>query len=105
LTYLEMSRTIIDGIMTTAMSEKETHENFSRTINDLEDQIIRDGLAMIGKPISLMNKEEREEFVFYLEQKGLFLIKGAIQKVAKMMNISKFTLYNYLDKSNTEARR
>jgi len=105
LTYLELSKSIIDGIMTTATSAQARHESFSHTINELEDRIIRDGITLIGKPVSLMTKEEREEFVYYLEQKGLFLIKGAIQKVAKMMNISKFTLYNYLDKANSEARR
>lgn len=103
LTYLEMSKATLEGIMLTA-EEKEKHEDFSPSINDLEDQIINEAIAVVGKPVSLMQKEERERFISYLDQKGLFLIKGAIQKVANMLNVSKFTLYNYIDKSNMDTR-
>lgn len=103
LTYLEISRTVLEGIMSTAPAQ-EKQEEFSPSINDLENQIINEAIEMIGKPIALMHKEDREKFISYLDQKGLFLIKGAVQKVANMMNISKFTLYNYLDKSNVETR-
>jgi predicted transcriptional regulator YheO len=32
-----------------------------------------------------------------MDQKGIFLIKGAIDKVAEKLNISKVTVYSYLD--------
>ena len=32
-----------------------------------------------------------------MEQKGIFLVKGAIDKVALRMGISKVTVYSYLD--------
>ena len=32
-----------------------------------------------------------------MNDKGLFLIKGAADKVAERMNISKVTVYSYLD--------
>lgn len=103
LTYLEMSRIFLDGIMS-AGTEEEKQEDFPPSINSLEDQLINEAIAFVGKPVLHMQKEEREEFFGYLDRKGLFLIKGAVQKVADMANISKFTLYNYLDKSNTETR-
>ncbi|BAQ09978.1 yheo domain protein [Bacillus sp. OxB-1] len=99
LTYLDMSKKVLEGVMST-ISEKEKKEEFSPSINDLEDQIINEAISKVGKPIPLMQKEDREIFISYLDEKGLFLIKGAVQKVANMMNISKFTLYNYIDKSN-----
>lgn len=98
LTYLQMSKSVLDGIMSTHADE-EPKESFSPTITNLEEQIINDGIAMVGKPIALMTKEEREAFISYMDEKGLFLIKGAIQRVANLLTISKFTLYNYLDKS------
>nr|WP_106779334.1 PAS domain-containing protein [Lysinibacillus timonensis] len=106
LTYLDMSKSIIDGIMsTTSSQEDEPQENFPHTISDLEEHIINEGIVKIGKPIHLMLKEEREEFIYYLDEKGLFLIKGAVQRIANMLDISKYTLYNYLDKANVKERR
>jgi predicted transcriptional regulator YheO len=32
-----------------------------------------------------------------MDKKGVFLIKGAVEKVAEKLNISKVTVYSYLD--------
>ncbi|MDD2481760.1 MAG: helix-turn-helix domain-containing protein, partial [Lutispora sp.] len=32
-----------------------------------------------------------------LEDKGVFLIKGAVDYVAKVLCVSRYTIYNYLD--------
>jgi predicted transcriptional regulator YheO len=98
LTYLQLANNVLEGIMST-VQEEEKQEEFSPSINDLEDQLIEDAVAMIGKPIPIMDKAEREKFIHYLDEKGLFLIKGAVQKIASMLKISKYTLYNYIDKS------
>lgn len=44
-----------------------------------------------------MSREEKVELVRFMEGKGLFLIKGAIDKVAERLGISKVTVYSYLD--------
>jgi predicted transcriptional regulator YheO len=96
--FLGIAKQVIQSIMATeAIHEKD--EKFSPTINDLEEQIIYDAIEKIGKPISLMSKEEREQFIANLDEKGLFLIKGAVQKVADLLSISKYTLYNYIEKN------
>lgn len=38
-----------------------------------------------------------------MDDKGVFLIKGAIDKVAERLNISKVTVYSYLDKIKKTA--
>ena len=32
-----------------------------------------------------------------MDEKGIFLVKGAMDKVASMMGVSKVTIYSYLD--------
>ncbi|WP_088034322.1 transcriptional regulator [Evansella clarkii] len=100
LTYLKMNHTFAESLMAT--NQKKTRkEEFSQSITELEDEIIEDAVNQIGKPVALMNKEEREAFIAYLDKKGLFLIKGAVQRVATLLDISKYTMYNYLDKSQS----
>lgn len=62
---------------------------------------IADGI--IDKIVSSVNthqlkKEDKIELIEFMEQKGIFLIKGAVDKVAEKLNISKVTVYSYLDK-------
>ena len=38
-----------------------------------------------------------------MDDKGVFLIKGAIDKVAERLNISKVTVYSYLDEIKKAA--
>ncbi|WP_246943822.1 helix-turn-helix transcriptional regulator [Bacillus pinisoli] len=96
--YLQVARQVIDNLVSFAPIEQKD-EKFAPDINVLQDQLIDEAVVVIGKPVSLMDKQEREEFVRYLDNKGLFLIKGAVQKVAELLNISKYTLYSYIEKS------
>jgi len=51
-----------------------------------------------------MGRGDKIEIVRQLEDQGVFLIKGAVKFIAKKLNVSKFTIYNYLDQVRTESR-
>lgn len=97
--YLKMAHQVIESFISTEPVQ-QNNESFSPSINDLQAQLIDAAVEHIGKPLSLMDKTEREQFIAYLDHKGLFLIKGALQKVAELLNVSKYTMYNYLEKNN-----
>lgn len=42
-------------------------------------------------------REARIEKVRFMEQKGLFLMKGSIEKAAEKLGVNKVTIYSYLD--------
>lgn len=63
------------------------------TLGSIADKTIQ----KIGKVPSSMTKNDRLEIVKQLEEQGFFLIKGAIKLLASRLNLSKFTVYNYLD--------
>ena len=44
-----------------------------------------------------MNREQKMEFLRFLDKKGAFLISKSNERVCEFLQISKFTLYNYLD--------
>lgn len=75
----------------------EINEHFANDINEITEVLIQDAAREVGKPIELMDKDEKTRIVCILEKKGLFLVKGAINKVAKTLQVSKYTVYNYLD--------
>lgn len=56
---------------------------------------------IVGKPMSLMNKREKIKALEYLEGKGVFKITKASVLLCKAFNVSKFTLYNYLEEAKS----
>ena len=59
-------------------------------------EIFEEGLRTIGKPVKEMNKKERMALVKYINDNGGFSLKKSIQTVAEKMEISRYTIYNYL---------
>lgn len=70
-------------------SEKTDH--IMKIVDDLIDRII------YNKNVSELKREEKLEMVRFMDNKGIFLIKGAIDKVSKKLGISKVTVYSYID--------
>lgn len=63
-----------------------------QTLEELYDKAV----AYIGKPVQLMKKDERVRMIGYLDDNGAFLIHKSIPDISEKMNISRFTIYNYL---------
>ena len=66
-------------------------EHISVMIENLMDGIVggADGAAL--------TREQRIEKVRFMEEKGLFLMKGSIEKAAEKLGVNKVTIYSYLD--------
>jgi predicted transcriptional regulator YheO len=83
---------------TCTIKEVGESETFASTITETIDALIEQSVAEIGKQPPLMTKEEKVKLVGILEGKGAFLIKGGVDNVAARMGLSKYTIYNYLQK-------
>lgn len=84
---------IIDVVDFTDGSE----ETYGSTVNEMLSSIVNKTLESVGKPVAFISKEEKVNIVQMLDEKGVFLIKGAIDYVAKVLCVSRYTVYNYLD--------
>lgn len=49
------------------------------------------------KPVHLLERSERIEKIRFMEQKGIFNVKGSVEQVAAKLGINKVTVYSYLD--------
>ena len=66
-------------------------------INDMLDDLIQQSVALVGKPVALMNKDDKVKAIQFLNQNGAFLVTKSGDKIAKYFGISKYTLYSYID--------
>lgn len=75
----------------TLEKETEPFANVMEIVDELIHQIIAN--ADVGG----LKRRDKIELIQFMERKGIFLIKGSIDKVAEKLNISKVTVYSYLD--------
>ena len=66
-------------------------------IHDMLDDLIQQSVVLVGKPVALMNKEDKVKAIQFLNQNGAFLVTKSGDKIAKYFGISKYTLYSYID--------
>lgn len=103
ISSLLMVNNAISGLITTpepAREERITTVN----VNDLLDDLIEQSVALVGKPVALMNKDDKVKAIQFLSQHGAFLITKSGDKVAKYFGISKYTLYSYIDTKQEEKQ-
>jgi len=74
-------------------------------VNSVLDELIEQSVAKVGKPVALMNKEDKVGAIQFLNQSGAFLVTKSGDKVAKYFGISKYTLYSYIDNKQQEEKR
>ncbi len=95
--FIVAQNTISEIIQTDEKDQGKSKEPQANSVNDVLSNIVSRTLDNIGKPVFYMNKEEKVNIVKALDEQGAFLIKGAIDYVAKVLCVSRYTIYNYLD--------
>jgi predicted transcriptional regulator YheO len=82
-------------------TQVEVHENGMKSDDDIEnvegivDQLIQQIIQNSVRPV--MKRHEKIELIRFMDEKGIFLMKGSVEKVASLLGISKVTVYSYLD--------
>jgi hypothetical protein len=64
--------------------------------------LLAQGEAHIGRPVSEMTRAEKQLLVRYLDERGAFALRKAVESVAQTLGVSRFTVYNYLDGARGE---
>lgn len=104
ISVIETIKRFTDDWLPTFDKKEEFPEEKYSDVSNVLDQIIRDTLSKCDKSIPLMQKEDKVKVVEILDDKGVFLIKGAIEEVANAVAVSRYTIYNYLDEIRSSKK-
>lgn len=86
------------GATTATIDEKcEPLELGSISVDEVLNTLFQNAISTIGKPTAEMTREDKVAVVSYLESKGAFLIRYSVERVAELLGLTKYTIYNYLD--------
>lgn len=89
----------LKSLISTSESSGEDRQpkKITHNVNELLDTLIEQSVALVGKPVALMSKDDKITAIQYLNDAGAFLITKSGDKVSNYFGISKFTLYSYMD--------
>lgn len=65
-------------------------------IGDIINTVIGENLKKFGVSTERLTTAERQQIVQELDQRGVFLVKGAVDEVAKLLGCAEVTIYRYL---------
>jgi len=82
----------------------EETETFTGDVDEVLGNIIKEAIEKVGKPVSLMQKSDKLMVAKIVDEKGGFLIKGAINRLADEISVSRYTVYNYLEELKSKKR-
>jgi len=71
--------------------EIEVIPNVQEIVDELIDKVIK------RHDLKNLNRDERISIIRFLQEKGVFSIKGSIDKVAEKLGVSKITIYSYIN--------
>ena len=94
---LQMFEATLHDLITPDLKERKEPERITLNVSDLLDDLIRQADELVGKPVALMNKDDKVKAIRYLNKSGAMMITKSGDKIAKHFGISKYTLYSYLD--------
>jgi len=105
MTRAEMAKGLLDHLTTIASPVYSEHfgEGLASPGEDLLERNLGLIRELLGKPFHLLNRAERLEAVRQLDEKGFFLLKGAVEAFAQEAGVSVFTVYRHLRENRTET--
>ncbi|MCG8513918.1 MAG: helix-turn-helix transcriptional regulator [Halanaerobiales bacterium] len=77
--------------------ERALRRKFPEDVQDFLEIVIKNSLELVDKPAHLLSKEERLKIVKYLDDNNAFSIKETVNTLARELNVSRYTIYNYLE--------
>lgn len=80
--------------------DNNVEENFIQTLDELIDTVFENTVKKMGKRVELMEKEDKIKLLSEMQKKGVFMVKGTLDKICHKLGVSKPTIYSYLSEIN-----
>jgi HTH domain len=65
------------------------------------ERMMADVERELGTPLRSLGREDRQAAVRMLEERGAFTLRRSVEEIADALGVSRFTVYNYLDRDGT----
>ena len=104
-TILEGMNAFINNFINPNGKKEEVQNNIPQqpdNVTEIANDLIK---TIIGNvKLETLKRSQKIDLIEFMDNKGIFMIKGSIESVASLMKISTVTVYSYLDAVKKRAR-
>jgi predicted transcriptional regulator YheO len=105
LTRVQVATSVLEDLAHVEATEATgTEEAFPRDASSFLQVMIDQALSRLSKPVALLTKKDNLEVIRELDENDIFSIKHAVETVARRLNVSRYTIYNYIDEVRSARR-
>ena len=97
ITVLMAAENAIHTLTSSGQAANPIPDKAPTNVNQLLEDLIAQSVALVGKPVPLMTKEDKVKAIRFLNHSGALLITKSGAKISQFFGISKYTLYSYLE--------
>jgi predicted transcriptional regulator YheO len=83
-------------------AERPSEEKFFTDIDELAQHLLTRAIDACGAPVDLMQKRHKIAVVNDLKDGGFFMLKESVEMAAQALQVTRFTIYNYLNELGNE---
>lgn len=76
---------------------EEDTEHLGRTMPEIAKNMVQTLIHQQTTPLDQLTRTDKSTIVKKLHAKGIFLLKGSVSEVAKLLNLSEATIYRYVN--------
>lgn len=71
-------------------------------LNGALDRLLDRVAGELGAPLAELSRENKQRAVQLLEERGAFTLRKSVEEAAQALQVSRFTVYNYLSRIGAE---
>jgi len=79
-------------------------EKYFQDIDELAQHLLAEAIDASGAPVDLMQKRHKIAVVNDLKDRGFFMLKESVEMAAQALQVTRFTIYNYLNELGNQQR-
>ena len=91
------NKAIHNLVMTEDLGQTVEAEQSRIHVSEILTKVVEEVFQSVNKPVAYLSKADKLMIVEQLEDRGAFLIKGAVEHVADLLCVSRYTVYNYIE--------
>lgn len=76
--------------------DPDSAEHFVPDVDNLAEDLLTRAIAAADVPVDLMQKRHKLGVVQDLKERGFFILRESVERAARALGVSRFTIYNYL---------
>jgi len=84
-------------------SHPQPRERFYTTVDQAAEDILHEAVHAANTLVGLMSKKQKVNVVAELRERGYFLLKGSVELAAEALDVTRYTVYTYLNESKDDV--